>query len=463
MIMKFRSILVIIVLVCLAFSLKAQTEPVYISQKRIDYNLNRAGDGLKSGNPDVFAIDTEKLHLGISRIMIQAIDSMAFPGGQVLIAKNGLVFYHQGFGYQTYDKLNPIDTTDIYDLASVTKTTASTLALMKLYDMGLFDPDKTMGDYFPKVAKGKKRDLVMRDVLAHQAGIKAWIPYWSASQRRNGKYKNRTVSRDSSAKYPYRISASGLFMHKDFIEKKIYKMIRKSKVSKDKRYVYSGLTFYLIPELVRRLSGKSFDQFLYDEFYVPLEAKTLRFNPRDEFDLDRIVPTEVDSFFRMQTLHGVVHDEGAAMMLGVSGNAGLFSNASDLAKVYQMLLNGGQFEGKTYLKASTIEEFTDCQFCEVGNRRGLGFDKPLVEYNANVSSVAKGASPESFGHTGYTGTLVWADPANDLLFIFLSNRVHPTRNNSKIYQLNVRPNIHNLIYELLRIKEGTYTMGMHWD
>ena len=462
MMMKLKNLLIVIMLFGLVFSIKAQDEPVYISKTQITRQINRAGDGLKNGGPDVFDIDAQKLNQGIAEIMKQAIDSMAFPGAQVLIAKNGLVFYHQGFGYQTYDKINAIDTTDIYDLASVTKTTASTLALMKLYDLGLFDPDKTMGDYFPKVAKGKKKHLVMRDVLAHQAGLKAWIPYWSESQRRNGKYKNKTVSRDSSAKYPYRISEAELFMHKDFIEKKIYKMIRKSKVSKDKKYVYSGLTFYLIPELVKRLSGKSFDQFLYDEFYVPLEATTLRFNPKEEFDLDRIVPTEVDSFFRMEALHGDVHDEGAAMMRGISGNAGLFSRAGDLAKVYQMLLNGGSFEGKTYLKASTIQEFTDCQFCEVGNRRGLGFDKPLVAYDANISSVAKGVSPESFGHTGYTGTLVWADPANDLLFIFLSNRVYPTRNNSKIYQLNVRPNIHNLVYELLRVKEGTYTMGMHW-
>ncbi len=445
-----------------AVQVQGQDDPFFVFQKQTVRGVNRAGDGLRSGRPEVFEIDAKKLNDGIDRIMQQAIDSMAFPGGQVLIAKQGLVIYHKAFGYHTYDKMIPVDTTDLYDLASVTKTTASTLALMKLYDMGLFDPDKTMGEYFPDVAKGKKKNLVMRDVLAHQAGLRAWIPFWSESQKRNGKYRNKTISSDSSANYPYRISEAGLFMHKDFIQKKIYKMIRKSKVSKDKRYVYSGLTFYLIPELVRRLTGKSFDQFLYDEFYIPMGATTLRFNAGRLFDLDRIVPTEVDTFFRMQTLHGVVHDEGAAMMLGVSGNAGLFSRAGDVAKVYQMLLNGGQFEGNTYLKESTIQEFTDCQFCEVGNRRGLGFDKPLVEYNARLSSVAKGASEASFGHSGYTGTLVWADPDNDLLFVFLSNRVYPTRNNSKIYQLNVRPDIHNLVYELLRVKEGTYTMGMHW-
>ena len=421
-------------------------------------------DVLKTVDAEELGINSAILNREIDRVMNQAIDSAAFPGAQILLAKGGKVFFHKAYGFHTYDSSRVVQLADLYDLASVTKTTAATLALMKLYDQGLFDPDKTMGYYFPKVAKGKKKDLIMRDVLAHQAGLKAWIPYWSESKNRRGKYRNRTVSTDSSAKYPYRLSETGLFMHKDFKSKKIYKMIKKSDVSDEKKYLYSGLTFYLIPELVERLSGKSFDDYLAEEFYEPLGAETLGFNPKDEFSLVEIVPTEVDSFFRMQTLHGVVHDEGAAMMKGVSGNAGLFSNAMDLAKVYQMLLNGGTYGGESFLSEAAIQEFTGCQFCEDGNRRGLGFDKPLVEYNFNVSSVARGASPASFGHTGYTGTLVWADPKNDLLFVFLSNRVHPTRNNSKIYQLNVRPNIHNLVYDLFRIgKEGTYTIGQHWN
>lgn len=461
--MRFRIQILCIILCTFSFVTLAQEKrKPLISQKKTSFNVNVGGDRIPNEPVLTLGLDTKKLNVGIDEIMTRAIDSMAFPGAQILIAKGGVVFYQKAFGYHTYAKENEVQMSDLYDLASVTKTTASTLALMKLYDLGLFDPDKTMGFYFPEIAKGKKKDLVMRDVLAHQAGLKAWIPYWSVSQKRNGKYKNKTVSSDSSAKYPYRISESGLFMHKDFIKKKIYKLIKKSKVSDDKKYVYSGLTFYLIPELVKRLTGKTFDQFLYDEFYIPLNASTLRFNAGNYFPKERIVPTEVDTFFRMETLHGVVHDEGAAMMLGVSGNAGLFSNAMDLAKVYQMMLNGGEFYEKRYLKEETIKEFTDCQFCEIGNRRGLGFDKPLVTYDAGLSSVAKDASPDSFGHTGYTGTLVWADPVNDLLFVFLSNRVHPTRNNSKIYQLNVRPDIHNLIYELLRIGQGTYTMGRHW-
>jgi CubicO group peptidase (beta-lactamase class C family) len=248
-------------------------------------------------------------------------------------------------------------------------------------------------------------------------------------------------------------------MHKDFVERKLKKMIRKSEVSEDKNYKYSGLIFYLIPDLVERLSGKSFDDFLDEEFYMPLGANTIGFNPSKRFDVERIVPTEIDTFFRKQILHGVVHDEGAALMLGVSGNAGLFSNAIDLAKVYQMLLNDGFYGKKRYLKASTIKEFTRVQFPENDNRRGLGFDKPLLVYDQNASSSAFGASPETFGHSGFTGTLVWADPTNDLLFIFLSNRVHPSRTNRKIYTLGVRPAIHNTIYELFEAYEGKYSMG----
>jgi CubicO group peptidase (beta-lactamase class C family) len=419
----------------------------------------KSSERLVPVNPGDLGIDALALESGIRSIILEALDSAAFPGCQILLAKGGRIFYEESFGYHTYDSLQPVRNTDIYDLASVTKTTAATLSLMKLYDEGLFDPDQTFGYYFPDIARGKKKKLVMRDVLAHQAGLRAWIPYYSESQRRSGKYKRNTVSTDSSATFPYKISDTGLYLHKDYRTKKIYKMIRRSKVSKDKSYLYSGLSFYLYPELVQRITGKSFDQFLEDEFYAPLGAETVGFNAGERFPLDEIVPTEVDSFFRMQTLHGVVHDEGAAMMLGVSGNAGLFANARDLAKVYQMLLNGGEYDGRRYLKASTVEEFTKCQFCDEGNKRGMGFDKPLIEYDEEKSSVAEAASPESFGHSGYTGTFVWADPANDLLFVFLSNRVHPTRDNRKIYSLSVRPRIHSLVYDLLEQGEAAAAEG----
>ena len=404
---------------------------------------------LQTGTPAEVGIDSARLFSGIASIIAEALDSAAFPGCQILLAKDGIIFYQQSFGYHTYARERPVRNDDIYDLASVTKTTAATLALMKLYDEGIFSPDATFGEIFPDFRHSNKADLGMRAVLAHQAGLRAWIPYWSESQRKNGKWKGRSVSTDSTRKYPYRLSNADLFLYRKFREKKIYKMIKKSEVSETKEYLYSGLTFYLIPDYVERMSAQPFDVFLETNFYRPIGAETVVFNAGEKYPLDRIVPTEVDTFFRMDTLHGIVHDEGAAMMKGVSGNAGLFANAYDLGQVYQMLLNGGTYHHRRFLSETTIHEFTRCQFCETGNRRGLGFDKPLIEYDSTRSSVARDASPESFGHTGYTGTLVWADPKNDLLFVFMSNRVHPTRNNSTIYRLNVRPRIHNLVYELL--------------
>ncbi len=404
---------------------------------------------LVTGTPEQVGINSDSLDAGIERIILEAIDSGAFPGCQVLLAKDGIIFYERSFGFHTYDSIIPVKNDDIYDLASVTKTTAATLALMKLADDGIFDVNSTFGDIFPAYRHSNKSDLPMRDVLAHQAGLRAWIPYWSESQRKNGSWRPHSVSNDSSRNFNYKLSDSNLFLYRKFREKKIYKMIRKSPVSDQKEYLYSGLTFYLIPDYVQRMTSQPFDVFLDVQFYRPLGAETLVFNAGERYPLERIAPTEVDTFFRMDTLHGIVHDEGAAMMKGVSGNAGLFSNARDLGKVYQMLLNGGTYFHKQFLSEEVIHSFTRCQFCETGNRRGLGFDKPLIEYDSLRSSVAKKASPESFGHTGYTGTLVWADPKNDLLFVFMSNRVYPTRNNSIIYRLNVRPRIHNLVYDLL--------------
>lgn len=444
--LSYRFVYMRIPFVFLVFSLLIS--PVR-AQQYFDTNGIPNTPSLRDGTPGEVGIDSAMLYEGIERIIREAIDSAAFPGCQILLVKDGIVFYEQSFGYHTYDNKHAVNNDDLYDLASVTKTTAATLALMNLYDQGIFSPDQTFGETFPRFDHSNKASLSMREILAHQAGLRAWIPYWSESQRKNGSFKWNTVSPDSSARFPYRLSDSGLFLHRKYRERKIYRMIRRSKVSDEKEYLYSGLTFYLIPDYVQRMTTMPFDTYLRVHFYDPLGASTLCFNPAGKFPLERIVPTEVDTFFRMDTLHGIVHDEGAAMMRGVSGNAGLFSTSRDLAKVYQMLLNGGHYHYHRFLSAQTIHEFTRCQFCATGNKRGLGFDKPLIEYDPERSSVAKEASPESFGHTGYTGTLVWADPANDLLFVFLSNRVHPTRNNPKIYRLNVRPRIHNLVYELL--------------
>ena len=229
-----------------------------------------------------------------------------------------------------------------------------------------------------------------------------------------------------------------------------YKGIKKSKLRENADYKYSGLSFLLYPDLIQEKTGLPFDTFLYETFYKPIGADRLVFNPTKYFPLSEIVPTELDTFFRQQLVQGTVHDENASMLNGISSNAGLFGNALDLGKLLQLFLNKGTYAGKRYLKASTVEEFTRCQFCEEGNRRGLGFDKPLIEYDAKAAYIAKSASPESYGHSGFTGTFYWVDPTEDLIVIFLSNRVYPTRASRQLYSLNIRPSLHEVVYEAIR-------------
>ncbi|MEQ6119090.1 serine hydrolase [Reichenbachiella sp. MALMAid0571] len=404
---------------------------------------------MKYSIPEEVGVSSYLLDSGVTHIVKEAIDSMAFPGCQILMAKNGIVFYQKSFGYHTYDMVHKVENTDIYDMASISKVSGATTALMKLYDEGLFNLDVKFSTYWPDFEHGNKKDLLVREVLAHNARLKPYITYYLASRKNNGKYRWNSIKQDSSKRFPTRIASSSYFLHKDYKEKKIYKMIRNSKLNEEPGYVYSGLSFYLYPEIVYNLTGEKYDDYLYNHFFNELGATTLCFNPANKFNKERIIPTETDDFFRMEQVHGTVHDEGASMMQGVSGNAGLFSSANDLAKLWQMYLNGGNYGGKQYISNATIDEFTRCQFCDEDNRRGLGFDKPLIEYDSLKSSVARVASPASYGHSGYTGAIVWADPENQLLYIFLSNRVYPTRNNRKLYEMNIRPRIHNLIYDLL--------------
>ena len=223
--------------------------------------------------------------------------------------------------------------------------------------------------------------------------------------------------------------------------------------------MYSTLSYYLYPLIVERQTGKPFQTYLKDTFYQSLGANTLTFGPTRFFPMDRIVPTEYDSLFRKSLIHGTVHDEGAAMLNGLSGHAGLFGDASDLAKLMQMYLNGGSYGGVQYINEATLKEFARCQFCESGNRRGIGFDKPMIQPVATGSS-ARDASPESFGHSGFTGTFVWMDPKYNLLYIFLSNRVYPTRNNSKLSTMNVRTNIHQAIYDAMKESQAVTAQSM---
>ena len=404
-------------------------------------------DSLQFSSPRSVGVDSILLYEKLDSIVQTGIDSAAFPGVQVLVARKGKIIYYKNAGYHTYLKNRKVRSEDVYDLASITKTIGGTLALMHLYDKGMFDLDKTWKDYFPTFKNSNKADLHFRSILAHQAQLIPYIAFWTTTLRKNGKFKGRTFSKNQSIRFPIYITED-LYLHRKF-KKKIYKGIKNSKLSGKQEYRYSGLSFLLYPDLVETKTGQPFDDFLYQTFYIPIDAKRLVFNPLTQFSKEEIVPTEVDLYFRNKIVHGTVHDENAAMLDGISANAGLFGNALSLAKVLQMFLNEGTYGGKRYLKATTVQEFTRCQFCEEGNRRGLGFDKPLIEYDAKAAYVAKSASPSSYGHSGFTGTFYWVDPKEEMIVIFLSNRVHPTRENRKLYTLDIRPSLHQAIYDAI--------------
>ena len=397
--------------------------------------------------PEEEGVNSEYLNTKIDSIVQIGITAKAFPGCEILIAKNDAVIFHKVYGYHTYYNRIKVQMNDLYDFASITKVAASLPAIMKLYDEGKLKLDVPFYKYWHAFKHSNKSKITLREILAHQAGLQAWIPYWKKTVKSNGKFKKHIFRNDSSAKFNLPV-IEGLYMNKKY-KKTMYKEIKKSPMFPEK-YKYSGLSFYLYPQIVKNLTGEDFQVFLKKEFYHPLGAYSLTFDPARYVPLSNIVPTEIDTFFRKKPIIGYVDDEGAAMMGGISGNAGLFGTANDLAKLTQMYLNMGYYGGKQFISDTTMEEFTRIQYPENDNRRGLGFDKPLIG-NDTISNgsnyPAKSASSASFGHSGFTGTFFWADPKNKLLYIFLSNRVYPTRNQKALYKLNIRTNIHQVIYD----------------
>ncbi len=429
----------------------------------------KLGDGLSSTGgmrfkytmPEELGLDSHMLHQRVDSLVTAAIQDRAIPGCQVVVAKDNKVIWHRSYGYQTYDSLTAVQENDLYDLASLTKVSGALPCLMKLYEEGKFDINATLGTYLPYFRHGNKKNITFREILAHQSGMVAWIPYWQSTLRGNasypwksrwdssatnqGKFKWHTFQQDSSASYPIKVT-DNMWLYKNY-RKKIYRAIRKSKLG-EKKYVYSGLTFYLFPQIIANITGEKYTDYLYNTFYIPLGAYTLRYKPEQEFSLDRIVPTEYDSLFRKEQIHGTVHDEGAAMMGGISSNAGLFAEANDLAKLFQMYCNYGEYGGHRFLKEETVKTFAQCQYCDQGNRRALGFDRQLPE-PSNDGNTAKMASDISFGHSGFTGTFAWADPKYHLVYVFFSNRVYPTRANTKLYYMNTRTNVQEVFYEAI--------------
>lgn len=392
------------------------------------------------------SIDT-KYERRLDSIAKLGIQQGAYPGCQVVAMKDGKAVYNKCFGTFTYGDGNRVEPEDVYDIASLTKIFASTLAMMKLYEDGLLDVQKTMGDYFPYLNGSDKGAIKIIDILTHQSGMKAWIPFHHQLIDENGP-KMEFFKDHIDETHTVRV-AENLYLKNDYKEK-IIDSIMKSPL-KEKKYVYCDMGFYFVPELVKQLTNKSLEEYLQECFYDPMRLVNIGYCPLHWRTRETIVPTEDDQVFRKQLLWGDVHDQVASLMGGVSGHAGLFANAHDLAVITQMLLDDGAFEGKQLLKPETIQYFTTAPYYSEGNRRALGFDK-LPVGKKGPSTASKSASLASYGHTGFTGTFFWADPENDLLIIFLSNRVHPVSEPNNLSKLNIRTLLHDVLYEAYPLK-----------
>ncbi|MEO5562876.1 MAG: glycoside hydrolase family 3 N-terminal domain-containing protein [Chitinophagaceae bacterium] len=416
------------------------------------------GDGIRHGAIRPVRIDT----LIVPKVSMQptgnikAIDSIAkdgiakkaFPGCVVLAVHKGAILYYKAFGNQEYVTSPPMKLESIFDLASVTKISATTIAVMKLYDEGKLDLNKTLGDYLPVVRGTNKAKLKLTDILLHQAGLVSFISFYRETiDTVTGKPDTAIYSDHPKEGFTVRV-AQGIFLRNDW-QDTLMKRILTSPLGPANKYVYSDNDFIFLGKIVEAISGTTLDQYVQDNFYSKMGMTTTGFKPLKRFPIAEIVPTEEEKHFRRQLLHGDVHDEGSSLFGGVAGHAGLFSNAYDLSKLYQMLLNGGEFNGQRFLKPETIKYFT--AYHSSISRRGLGFDKPEKD-NATRSEPypSISTSRQTFGHTGYTGTCVWVDPKYDLIYIFLSNRVYPSRDSPKLSQMNIRGKIQEAIYKAIK-------------
>ncbi|MBC7868018.1 MAG: serine hydrolase, partial [Gloeobacteraceae cyanobacterium ES-bin-316] len=378
----------------------------------------------------------------VDSIATDAIAKKATPGCVVLVLKDGKVAFEKAYGNHTYEGKEPMTIESVFDMASVTKICATTLSVMKLYDEGKLDLKKKLGDYLPFVRGTNKENLSIQRILLHQAGLVAYIPFYKETLDAAGLPLAGIYADKKKDSFNVRV-ASQIYITdnwKDTIDQRILN----SPLGPTDKYVYSDNDFIFLGKIVEAISGVSQDAFVKSSFYQPMSLTSIGFSPLQKNDLRLIVPTEAETNFRSQLLKGDVHDPGAALMGGIAGHAGLFSNAYDIAAIMQMLLNGGMYNGKRYLQEETVALFTAYQ--SKISRRGFGFDKPEKDNIIRKDPYpTRSASSKTFGHTGFTGTCTWADPAQNLVYVFLSNRVHPS-GSDVLLKMNVRPKIHETIY-----------------
>lgn len=402
---------------------------------------------LSFGLPEESMLAYDRLSV-IDTIVNESIGLGAFPGAQVIVARNGKVVYHKAFGNQTFDESYPVKKDDLYDLASLTKMLSTTLAVMKLTGEGMIDPGQKLSYYLGSLRKSNKAQITIREIMSHQAGLQPYIPFYKRLLK-GSVQDSSVIARHFSLDYPLRV-ADAMYIQDDW-HKFVIDSIIASPLLKKHEYKYSDLGFVLLADAITEISSQSLNSYMKRNFYNKLGLGTMGYHPRDYFSINRIAPTENDTLFRMQLIHGDVHDPTAAMLGGVSGHAGLFSDALDVAVIMQMLLQNGRYGGEILLDSAVIAGFTKAQFPENKNRRGMGFDRPALP--GEPGPTCNQASPLSFGHSGFTGTYAWADPETGLVYVFLSNRVNPDAGNNKLTQMNIRTRIQEVIYNSMIKKD----------
>lgn len=387
----------------------------------------------------------EYLH-ALDSFMERSVQKGAFPGCQVFAAVNGNIIYQKSFGHYTYDSSSPpVTDSTLFDIASVTKIMATTLSVMKLMDLGKIDLDSSLNAYLPELVGGtNKQDLKIRDLLLHQAGLVAWIPFYKKTlDSLTG--KPRTDLYRQVAEKDFNIPvAAGLYLRNDYVDT-IWKTIINSPLDNLGRYVYSDLDFYFLQKVVEKLSHQGLAEYVSRQFYEPMGLHHILYTPWRYDRVKDCAPTENDTYFRYQLLQGYVHDQGAAMLGGVAGHAGLFATATDIGTVMQMLLNGGIYHHHRFFERTTVLDFT--RYHSTLSRRGFGFDKPEKEGKGGPASDY--CSKSAFGHQGFTGTCAWADPESGIVFVMLTNRVYPTADNWLITDMNIRTIAQGYIYRAL--------------
>lgn len=394
------------------------------------------------GTPESVDLDSDVLSR-IDTMVQEGIYAAMMPGAQVLVARRGKVVYHKSFGYHTRQKKRKVDNEDIYDLASLTKILASVPIMMGLFDRGVLDMDSTLGNMIPELANSNKADISLKRMLSHYARLKAWIPFYTATVDDDlGGPSSDYYRRQPEGNFNVRV-AEKMYMRSDYRDS-IFSRIKESELRNRNGYRYSDLGYYLLARYFEGFYGKPLEDITQANIYAPLGAHRTTYNPLKKFPLDQIAPTEEDNYFRMQKVHGYVHDQGAAMLGGVSGHAGLFGNANDVAKIMQLYLWDGQYGGRTYFSGEVVDAFNTCYYCDKNVRRGVGFDKPQL---GDVGPTCGCVSMTSFGHSGFTGTFTWADPEEEIVYVFLSNRTYPTADNRMLISSNLRSRIQEVIYE----------------